>query len=254
MEVEGELLPVKMDNGARYSVAGTDWMPRGGRVRGPVPVDVVEGIGAFVLNVIGVWTSHMRNTFGQWVKIEACIIDVCTDEFLVGVDFLQRHKAVVDFEKNEVRYCKRQQHIINPFRTDEGCKCANVAVVRLARRARLSHSAVTPIAVAVAAPDGVEGVGNASCSNQGVTFTAVPPCADDDEDQGRSQADDNNGHTVDSGSGRQDYSSEDDSEDGCEDGCEDECEDSSATEMDDDDQDPSMEDNSGELWQPRMAC
>ncbi|GMF53368.1 unnamed protein product [Phytophthora fragariaefolia] len=77
---------------------------------------------------------------------------------------------------------------------------------------------------------------------QGVTFTAVPPCADDDEDQGHSQADDDNGHAVDSGSGRQDYSSEDDSEDGCED----ECENSSVTETADDDQDPSMEDNSGE--------
>ncbi|GMF28836.1 unnamed protein product [Phytophthora fragariaefolia] len=58
----------------------------------------------------------------------------------------------------EVRYCERQQHIIIPFRTDEGSKCAKVAVVRLARCASLAHSAVTPIAVAVATPDGEEGV------------------------------------------------------------------------------------------------
>nr|KAE8917753.1 hypothetical protein PF009_g31927 [Phytophthora fragariae] len=54
MDVEGERLPVKLDSGARYSVAGTDWMLRGERARRPPPVEMVEGIGGFMLDVIGV--------------------------------------------------------------------------------------------------------------------------------------------------------------------------------------------------------
>ncbi|KAE9171304.1 hypothetical protein PF004_g27614 [Phytophthora fragariae] len=65
MDVEGKRLPVKLDSGARYSVAGTDWMMRGERVSRRAPVDVVEGIGGFVLKVVGVWTFDMRNAFGK---------------------------------------------------------------------------------------------------------------------------------------------------------------------------------------------
>ncbi|KAE8971594.1 hypothetical protein PR001_g26841, partial [Phytophthora rubi] len=158
MDVEGERLPVKLDSGARYSVAGTDWMLRGERARRPPPVEVVEGIGGFMLDVIGVWTFHMRNAYGQAVIVEACIIDGCTDEFLIGVDFLQHHKAVMDFEKNEVRYDEKQQQVVIPFRTDTGGNGAKVAAVRLVSRAKLTRSAVTPVEVAVAAPDGEEGV------------------------------------------------------------------------------------------------
>ncbi|KAJ8544395.1 hypothetical protein ON010_g11873 [Phytophthora cinnamomi] len=63
-------------------------------------------------------------------------------------------------------------------------------------------------------------------SKQGVTFTTVPPCADDDEGQECSEEDYDSGHAVDSGGGRQDGSS--------------------ATETDDDEQDPMTEDDSGE--------
>jgi hypothetical protein len=158
MDVEGERLPVKLDSGARYSVAGTDWMLRGERVRPPAPVDVVEGIGGFLLDVIGVWTFHMRNVYGQAVPLEACIIDGCTDEFLMGVDFLQHHKAVMDFEKNELRYDERREQVVVPFRTDTGADGAKVAVVRLVSRVKLRRSTVTPVEVAVAAPDGEQGV------------------------------------------------------------------------------------------------
>uniref|UniRef100_H3H6R6 Uncharacterized protein n=1 Tax=Phytophthora ramorum TaxID=164328 RepID=H3H6R6_PHYRM len=158
MDVEGERLPVKLDSGARYLVAGTEWMLRGERMRRPAPVDVVEGIGGFMLDVIGVWTFHMRNAYGQAVTVEACIIDGCTDEFLVGVDFLQHHKATMDFEKNEVRYDERQQQVVIPFRTDTSDGGARVAAVRLVSRAKLMRSAVTPVEVAVAAPDDEDGV------------------------------------------------------------------------------------------------
>ncbi|ETO77107.1 hypothetical protein F444_07655 [Phytophthora nicotianae P1976] len=43
----------------------------------------------------------MRNAFGQAVEVETCIIDGCTDEFLIGVDFIQSHKADMDFARNE---------------------------------------------------------------------------------------------------------------------------------------------------------
>ncbi|ETI39786.1 hypothetical protein F443_14658 [Phytophthora nicotianae P1569] len=47
MTIEGERRAVKIDSGARYSVAGTDWMPKGERVKKAAPVDCVEGIGGF---------------------------------------------------------------------------------------------------------------------------------------------------------------------------------------------------------------
>ncbi|KAE9019567.1 hypothetical protein PR003_g13545 [Phytophthora rubi] len=158
MDVEGERLPVKLDSGARYSVTGTDWMMRGERVSRRAPVDVVEGIGGFVLKVVGMWRFDMRNAFGQMVTLEACIIEGCTDEFLVGVDFLQRHKAVMDYERNEVRYDERRGQVVIPFRTDGEGTDVKVAAVRLVGRARLARSAVTPVEVAVAAPDGEEGI------------------------------------------------------------------------------------------------
>lgn len=160
MDVEGERWSVKWDSGARYSVAGTDRMMRGERTRRRAPVDVVEGIGGSLLDVIGVWTFEMRNSFGQSVtiEIEACIIDGCTDEFLVGVDFLKQHKAVLDFEQNEVRYDERKSKVVIPFRTEGSDGRIKVAPMRLVQRARLTRSAVAVVEVAVEAPDGEEGL------------------------------------------------------------------------------------------------
>ncbi|KAG3011565.1 hypothetical protein PC123_g15611 [Phytophthora cactorum] len=165
MDVEGERLPVKLDSGARYSVAGTDWMLRGERSRQPSPVDVVEGIGGFLLDVIGVWTFQMRNTFGQVVTASACIIDVCMGKFLVGVDFMQQPKAIMDFEQNEVRYEDARERVVIPFRTDANDGDAKIAAGRLVQRTRLVRRTVTPVEVSVVAPDGEEGifVPTASC-------------------------------------------------------------------------------------------
>ncbi|KAE9121938.1 hypothetical protein PF010_g6928 [Phytophthora fragariae] len=121
MDVDGERLPVKLDSGARYSVAGTDWIARGERVQGPASVDFVERIGGLLLDVVGVWSFSMRNAFEQRVELVACIIDGCTDEFLVGVDFMQQHKATMDFARNEVRYVEKNQNVVSPFRT-ENCE------------------------------------------------------------------------------------------------------------------------------------
>uniref|UniRef100_H3H6E0 Peptidase A2 domain-containing protein n=1 Tax=Phytophthora ramorum TaxID=164328 RepID=H3H6E0_PHYRM len=158
MKVGGESHRIKLDSGARYSVAGTDWMARGERVRRPAPVDCVEGIGGLLLDVVGLWSFEMRNAFGQNITITACIIEGCTDEFLVGVDFLQRHKATIDFERNEVRYVERNLQVVIPFRTEGSDGDVKVATVRLTRRARLTRNAATPVQVSVTAPDGEEGI------------------------------------------------------------------------------------------------
>ncbi|ETK71353.1 hypothetical protein L915_21394, partial [Phytophthora nicotianae] len=158
MAVDNERWPVKLDSGARYSVAGTDWMQRGERLRKTAPVEHVEGIGGFLLDVIGVWAFTMRNAFGQTVEVEACIIDECTDEFLIGVDFMRSHKANMDFARNEVRYCAHNTEVVIPFRTEGTDGEAKVAAVRLVKRTRLAQSAVTPIEVTVAARDGEEGI------------------------------------------------------------------------------------------------
>ncbi|KAG2904336.1 hypothetical protein PC116_g14729 [Phytophthora cactorum] len=94
----------------------------------------------------------MRNAFGQLVVVRACIIDGCTDEFLIGVDFMSRHRANLDFERNEVRYFDKETMMVIPFRT------AKVAAVRMTRRAMLASSTVTSIEVAAVGPDGEEGI------------------------------------------------------------------------------------------------
>ncbi|RAW23553.1 hypothetical protein PC110_g20013 [Phytophthora cactorum] len=91
----------------------------------------------------------MRNAFGQLVVVRACIIDGCTDEFLIGVDFMSRHRANLDFERNEVRYFDKETMMVIPFRT------AKVAAVRMTRRAMLASSTVTSIEVAARMMNGV---------------------------------------------------------------------------------------------------
>ncbi|GMF37184.1 unnamed protein product [Phytophthora fragariaefolia] len=72
---------VEIDSGARYSVAGTDWMASGERKSMDAPVAYIEGIGGFLLYVLGVWTFDMINAYDQAVTIDACIIDGYTDDF-----------------------------------------------------------------------------------------------------------------------------------------------------------------------------
>ncbi|KAE9012989.1 hypothetical protein PR001_g9034 [Phytophthora rubi] len=155
MSVDSDRPPVKLESGARYSVAGT---ARGKRLRGPAPVDFVEGIGGLLLDVVGVWSFDMRNAFVQRVELAVCIIDGCTDEFLVDVDFMQQHKATMDFARNEVRYVEKNLNVVILFRTENCEGNAKVAAVRLVRRDRLARNAVTPMQKAVAAPDGDEGI------------------------------------------------------------------------------------------------
>ncbi|GMF48287.1 unnamed protein product [Phytophthora fragariaefolia] len=157
MEVAGTRRQVKLDSGARHTVAGTSWMQYGDRVEKEAPVDYVEGIGGFLLDVVGVWEFYLR-TFGEVIRVEACIVAGCADEFLLGVDFMREHSANMDYERNEVRYTTAGRVVVIPFRTSEGTGEARVAVVRMARRTTIDGCAVTPVEVAVAANDGKIGI------------------------------------------------------------------------------------------------
>lgn len=149
---------IKLDSCARYSVAGTDWMLRGERSREKAPVDYVEGIGGILLDVLGVWRFELVNVYGQKISVKACIVQGCTSEFLVGVDFMSQHRAILDFNANEVRYREQQQLVVIPFRTDAGDADRKVAPVRLAKRTMFAQRTVTPIEIAVTAPDGETGI------------------------------------------------------------------------------------------------
>jgi hypothetical protein len=130
-------------------VAGTDWMAWVDKLGEASPIDCVEGIGGFLLDVLGLWTFDMVNVFGQMVKVTACIVEGCTSEFRLGVDFLREHQATMDFAKNEVRYDKSGKMVVIPFRTFDAGGQGKVAPVRLVRRSRIARSTVTPVEIAV---------------------------------------------------------------------------------------------------------
>ncbi|ETN04208.1 hypothetical protein PPTG_14918 [Phytophthora nicotianae INRA-310] len=95
MTVDGITKMVKLDSGARYTVAGTSWMNYGELVSYDSPVDYVEGIGGILLDVLG----------------------GCLEEFLIGVDFLKVHEAAMDFRSNELKYNEAERAVVIPFRT-----------------------------------------------------------------------------------------------------------------------------------------
>ncbi|OWZ03371.1 hypothetical protein PHMEG_00024911 [Phytophthora megakarya] len=105
MTVAGARRQVKLDSCARYSVAGTDWLELGDRIDTKPPIDFAEGIGGILLAVIGMWEFELRTVFGEIITMHACVVKGCTDEFLLGVDFMRQHGATLDFNTNEVRYC-----------------------------------------------------------------------------------------------------------------------------------------------------
>ncbi|OWY98039.1 hypothetical protein PHMEG_00031299 [Phytophthora megakarya] len=101
------------------SVEASDGLPTAAMlVKGETQQIKVDG--GFLLDVLGVWTFDMINVYGQKETIDACIIDGCTSEFLIGVDVLEKHRATVDFDRSEVRYDERGREVIIPFRTNEG--------------------------------------------------------------------------------------------------------------------------------------
>ncbi|OWY90847.1 hypothetical protein PHMEG_00040838 [Phytophthora megakarya] len=148
---------IKLDSCARYTIAGTDWMKYGDRIEGDAPIDCVEGIGGFLLDVIGVWRFKFKTVYA-----DAYIVDGCTNDFLLGVDFLRQHGATMDFQRNESSYRDDNLKVIILFHTTEGAtneaNGARVAAVRMTKRTQLQGRAVTSVEVAVAAPDGEVGI------------------------------------------------------------------------------------------------
>lgn len=158
MLIDGEPKLIKLDSCARYSVAGTTWMQYGDKLPDDAPVDYVEGIGGFLLDVLGVWRFRFENVFGEMISVDACIVSGCTEEFLLGVDFLTKKKANMDFERSEVKYTEDGRVVVIPFITEQDSSDAKAAAVRVAGKTRIAARAVTPIEISVAAKDGERGI------------------------------------------------------------------------------------------------
>ncbi|KAE9324975.1 hypothetical protein PF008_g16990 [Phytophthora fragariae] len=158
MEVNGVQRRVKLDSCARYTIAGTYWMAHGDKVDVSAPVDYVEGIGGLLLDVVGVWRFKLRTVFNEYIEVDACVVSGCSDEFLLGVDFMRARGAPIDFDRNDVRYRDGQRAVVFPFRTHDDVEGARVALVRIVCRTQLTSHAVTPVEVAVAAEDGERGL------------------------------------------------------------------------------------------------
>lgn len=107
------------------------------------------------------------------VTVDACIVSGCTDEFLLGVDFMQGHGATMDFDRNEVRYREDGRVIVIPFRTGDGASNARVAAVRMVRKMHIAGSSVVPVEVSVTAKDGEVGVFVPTCSTGAVMLAAT---------------------------------------------------------------------------------
>lgn len=78
----------------------------------------------------------MQNVSGQTAKVTACIIDEYTSEILIGVDFLEKHRAVVDFDDGELCYDQRGNGVVIPFHTDGENQAASVRLVGAANLKR----------------------------------------------------------------------------------------------------------------------
>ncbi|KAE9338770.1 hypothetical protein PR003_g11330 [Phytophthora rubi] len=100
----------------------------------------------------------MRRVFGELIELDACIVDGAVDEFLLGVDFMKAHGAVMDFDKSEMRYYETGRVVVLPFETYEDDGGARVAAVRLVQTTQLAANVVMPIDVADPAGDGEQGI------------------------------------------------------------------------------------------------
>ncbi|KAE9323307.1 hypothetical protein PF008_g17390 [Phytophthora fragariae] len=158
MEVNGASRRVKLDSCARYTIAGTEWMAHGDKQAVDAPVDYVEGIGGFLLDVLGVWRFKLGTVFNEVIEVDACVVSGCSDEFLLGVDFMRARGATMDFDRNEVRYVDGERAVGIPFRTHDDAGGARVAAVRMVGRTRFTGNAVKPVEVSVAAEDGERGL------------------------------------------------------------------------------------------------
>lgn len=105
--VKSQKRAIKLDTGARYSIAGVDWILLGHKLPEKAPAQLVEGINGFELKVLGLWRFEFKNVYQQDITVDACVVDGCHRDFLLGEDFMMKHKATIDFSTNELRYYGR---------------------------------------------------------------------------------------------------------------------------------------------------
>lgn len=70
---------------------------------------------------IGCGVSRCR-VFGETVNVNTWIVKGCENEFLMGVNFMREYAAIMDFDKNELRFRDEERAVVIPFRTFEGAK------------------------------------------------------------------------------------------------------------------------------------
>ncbi|KAE8970320.1 hypothetical protein PF011_g26464 [Phytophthora fragariae] len=159
VEVKGKDERIKLDTGAQYSVAGEAWKELGERQNALPPVDYVEGFTGVVSKVLGVWRFRMKTQYGQYMEVDALIIEGATTEFLLGEDWMLSHGVKIDFVSCKMKWYDGDVKKVVPFScTRTGQPNDQPVKVRLVRRARMQTQTCRNVAVAVAAPEGAVGV------------------------------------------------------------------------------------------------
>ncbi|KAE9216132.1 hypothetical protein PF005_g9177 [Phytophthora fragariae] len=157
--VKGKDERIKLDTGAQYSVAGEAWKELGVQQNVLPSVDYVEGFTGAVSRVLGVWRFRMKTQYGQYMEVDALIIEGATTEFLLGEDWMLSHGVKIDFVSCEMKWYDEDVKKVVPFAcTRTGQPDDQPAKVRLVRRARIQTQTCRNVAVAVAAPEGAVGV------------------------------------------------------------------------------------------------
>ncbi|GMF43335.1 unnamed protein product [Phytophthora fragariaefolia] len=76
--------------GTTHDECRKHWMKYGDKLAKRAPVDYVDGIGGFLLDVVGVWRFELRTAFNEVMNVDACIVAGCSDEFFyVGRGFCE---------------------------------------------------------------------------------------------------------------------------------------------------------------------
>ncbi|KAE8984780.1 hypothetical protein PR001_g23077, partial [Phytophthora rubi] len=115
VEVKGKDERIKLDTGAQYSVAGEAWKELGERQNALPPVDYVEGFTGAVSKVLGVWRFRMKTQYGQYMEVDALIIEGATTEFLLGEDWMLSHGVKIDFVSCEMKWYDGDVKKVVPF-------------------------------------------------------------------------------------------------------------------------------------------
>ncbi|KAG2789777.1 hypothetical protein PC129_g18373 [Phytophthora cactorum] len=89
------------------------------------------------------------------MSIDSCIVEGCTSEFLLGVDFMRKHEANME---NELQCHEAGRTVVIHFRTFDKVNGAKVAAVRMATKTRVGRGTVMLVEITVAAEDGDKGV------------------------------------------------------------------------------------------------